>query len=148
ACSVIAYRGYLANPENPTTVCVSIDKDLRNTPGYHFNLDKSEEPELVTLEEANRGFYQQLLKGDKTVDNIPGCEGLSKITATKYKVRKIATIGEKGAEALLADCKTEEEFYERCYEVYRDWYSGQEGWDSETETYQYKGWDGKDYERT
>lgn len=148
ACSVVAYRGYLANPNNPTTVCASVDKDLRNTPGYHFHLDKDSEPELVTLEEANRGFYQQLLKGDKTVDNIPGCQGLSKSIAAKYGLRKIATIGEKGAENLLADCQTELELYERCYEVYKAWYSEQEGWDAETETYQYVGWDEKQYERT
>jgi|SRR5690554_3597374 len=148
ACSVIAFRGYLANPKEPTTVCVSIDKDLRNTPGYHFNLDKSTEPELVTMDEANRGFYEQLLKGDKTVDNIPGCEGLSKAVAAKYKVRKNATIGEKGAAALLADCTTPRELYERCYEVYHAWYSEQEGWNPETETYKYIGWNGKEYNKT
>ena len=155
ACSVIAYRGYLANPQNPTTVCASVDKDLRNTPGYHYHLDKDDEPQLVTLEEANRGFYQQLLKGDKTVDNIPGCQGLSKAIANKYGVRKIATIGDKGAESLLEDCVSERELYERCYEIYHAWYSEQKwddktqtGWDEETETYHYKGWNEVRYERT
>lgn len=148
ACSVVTYRGYLENPEDPTTVCASVDKDLKNTPGYHFNLDKDDKPQLVTLEEANRNFYQQLLKGDKSVDNIPGCQGLSKAISSKYGLRKIATIGDKGAEALLADCTTEKELFERCHEVYLAWYSEQEGWDAETETYQYKSWDEKDYERT
>jgi hypothetical protein len=148
ACSVVAYRGFLANETSPTTVCVSIDKDLRNTPGFHFNPDKDEEPVLITRDDANRSFYQQLLKGDKQVDNIPGCQGLSKAVATKYGVRKIATIGEKGAEALLADCTTELELYERCHEVYLSWYRDQEGWDDETLTYQYRSWDEKDYERT
>lgn len=148
ACSVVAYRGYLQNPKKPTTVCVSIDKDLRNTPGYHFNPDKDEEPQLITMDEANQNFYQQILKGDKTVDNIPGCQGLSKRIAEKYGVRKIATIGDKGAEALLSDCQTELELYERCYEVYYAWYSEQEGWDSETETYHYKAWDDSDQEKT
>lgn len=148
ACSVVAYRGYIANPYSPTTVCVSVDKDLRNTPGNHFNPDKDEEPQLITMAEANRSFYQQLLKGDKSVDNIPGCQGLSKSIAEKYGLRKIATIGDKGAEALLADCDSEEELFKRCFEVYHAWYSEQEGWDAETNTYQYKGWDEKDYERT
>lgn len=148
ACSVVAYRGYLQNPTKPTTVCVSVDKDLLNTPGYHFNPDKNEEPVLVEPLQGDRSFYQQLLKGDKQTDNIPGCQGLSKITSAKYGLRKIATIGDKGAEGLLADCNTPVEMYERCYEVYRDWYSEQEGWDSETNTYQYKSWDGKDIERT
>ena len=148
ACSVVAYRGYLVNPEAPTTVCSSGDKDLRDTPGLHFNPDKDDGPVLITMEQANRNFYQQLLKGDKSSDNIPGCQGLSKKTSGRYGVRKIATIGDKGAEALLADCTTARELYERCYEVYSDWYSEQKGWDAETETYQYKSWDGVDYERT
>jgi len=148
ACSVVAYRGFLANKKNPTTVCVSVDKDLRNTPGFHFNPDKDEEPVLITEEAGNKNFYQQLLKGDRSVDNIPGCQGLSKKIAEKYGVRKIATIGEKGAEALLSDCNTNLELYQRCREVYLAWYSEQKGWDAETSTYQYKSWDDKDMEKT
>jgi hypothetical protein len=147
ACSVVAYRGYLENKDNPTTVCVSADKDLRDTPGNHFNPDKDDAVVLITMEQANKNFYQQLLKGDKSSDNIPGCQGLSKLIAEKYGTRKIASIGEKGAEALLDDCVTEWQLYERCYEVYLAWYSEQEGWDSETETYSYKSWDGTDQEK-
>lgn len=147
ACSVVAYRGYLKNPKNPTTVCVSVDKDLRNTPGYHYHMDKDNEPVLITLDEANKSFYQQLLKGDKTVDNIPGCEGLSVKIAEKYKLRKSKGLGEKTAESLLKDLTTEQELYERCFEVYFAWYSEQDGWDDETKTYQYKSWDGSDQEK-
>lgn len=147
-CSVVTYRGFLENPKNPTTVCASVDKDLKNTPGLHFNLDSSDTPELISELDAARNFYQQLLKGDKTTDNIPGCQGLSKKIAEKYKVRKIRTIGDKGAENLLIDCQTPLDMYLRCKEVYSAWYSEQEGWDDETQTYQYKGWNGEDYEKT
>ena len=146
--SVIAYRGFLADEKNPTTVCVTIDKDLRNTPGFHLNPDKDDEPVLINRIEASRNFYQQLLKGDRTTDNIPGCEGLNVEVAKKYGLRKIKTIGEKGAEALLLDCQTDREFYERCYEVYLGHYSNQAGWDKETQTYQYTSWDEKQMERT
>jgi hypothetical protein len=148
ACSVVTYRGYLEKPKNPTTVCVSVDKDLRNTPGYHYNQDKDEAAVFIDMDTANLNFYRQLLKGDKSTDNIPGCQGLSKNIATKYGSRKIATIGDKGAESLLVDCVTEVELYERCYEVYLAWYSEQDGWDVETNTYQYTSWDNKQYERT
>lgn len=146
--SVIAYRGYLSDKNKPNTVCVSIDKDLLNTPGYHFNPDKDDEPVLVTLHEANRNFYEQLLKGDRTVDNIPGCQGLTKEIAEKYGTRKIKTIGEKGAKKLLEGCQTEYEMYSRCYEIYFSWYSQQDGWDDEAQTYSYKSWDGSDQEKT
>ena len=155
AISVVAYRGYKHNPDNPNTVCVSADKDLLNTPGLHFNPDKDDEPQLIDDYTANQNFYRQILKGDKAVDNIQGCGGLCKKIAEKYGLRRIKSIGDKGAEKLLEDCETAKEMYDRCYEVYHAWYSQQPwddekmiGWDNETETYQYKSWDGSDQEKT
>lgn len=148
AISVIAYRGYKHNPDDPNTVCVSADKDLLNTPGYHFNPGKDDEPQLVTMEEANKNFYLQLLKGDKTVDNIPAVEGLSKRIAEKYGIRKGKYLGPKAAEALLEGLTTEQELYERCYEVYEAYYTEQEGWDEEKQKYCYTHWNGTPMERT
>lgn len=48
----------------------TIDKDLNGCPGYHYNWQK-QDLYYVTLDEANRFFYVQLLTGDAT-DNIPG----------------------------------------------------------------------------
>ena len=50
---------------------VSIDKDLKNVPGWHYNPDKDDEPVLVTEEEADKLLYSQWLSGDVT-DNIFG----------------------------------------------------------------------------
>lgn len=82
--------------------CVSIDKDLDNVPGWHYNYDKKE-MYYVHPEEALRKFYIQLLSGDST-DNIPGVKG----------------IGKKKAEKILAECNTEEEMCQKCFDVYME----------------------------
>lgn len=52
-------------------VIITIDKDLRQIPGWHFNPNKEDFPVRVTTDEADHFFYQQWLTGD-TTDNIPG----------------------------------------------------------------------------
>src|SRR5690606_12181687 len=53
-----------------STCIVSIDKDLLMIPGYHYNYVKKE-LQYVTLAQANRRFWLQVLTGDST-DNIRG----------------------------------------------------------------------------
>lgn len=74
--------------------CVSVDKDLKNTPGVHWN-DHTGIHIEVTPAMAYRNFYTQLLTGDQ-VDNIKGCPRIGKVKAT----------------TLLAGCRTPDE-YER-----------------------------------
>jgi len=72
--------------DNATVVICSRDKDLNTIPGWHFNwtLKKEKEKRIATGEvhperppyylsliEATRNFYKQLLTGDR-VDNIHG----------------------------------------------------------------------------
>lgn len=78
----------------------TIDKDLDNTPGFHYNFNKKT---LYTITEAEgmRNFYTQMLTGDKA-DNIPGIKG----------------IGPKKAEKLLADCETPHNYEDVIYDVY------------------------------
>jgi len=54
-----------------TGTAVSIDKDLRNVPGWHWNPDKENEPVFITEEEADLTLHVQWLSGDST-DNIYG----------------------------------------------------------------------------
>lgn len=58
-------------PDGSIPVIVTVDKDLRQIPGWHFNPDKDDFPVRVDQEEADRWFYRQWLTGDAT-DNIPG----------------------------------------------------------------------------
>jgi len=87
------------------TVICSIDKDLLQIPGHHYNFVK-EEHRYITPEEGLIFFYQQLLIGD-TADNIKG----------------VAGIGPKKAEKLLSgmEGKPEEEIFKVVQDAYRDW---------------------------
>jgi len=66
---------------NPDSVIVSIDKDLLQLPGLHYNFVKEE---FTTVNEHSglRFFYKQLLMGDKA-DNIKGVEGIGEVKAER-----------------------------------------------------------------
>jgi 5'-3' exonuclease len=84
-----------------TTIC-SIDKDLYQIPGRHYNFVKKEH-RVVTAEEGTRHLYLQSLIGDRS-DNIIGVQG----------------IGPVKAERALAELETEQELYDKCREMYGD----------------------------
>lgn len=84
----------------PTTIVVSIDKDMLQIPCRHFNIDK-ETWTTVTEGTGLKFFYTQLLTGDAS-DNIKGVRG----------------IGPKTAKKLLADLNTEDELWDVCVEKY------------------------------
>lgn len=90
-----------ANDVPSYSVICSIDKDLKQIPGQHYNFVKKEWA-LVTVEEGLRFFYQQLLQGDGT-DNIDGCQSIGPIKAKK----------------ILDGVKTEAEMLQRVLETYR-----------------------------
>jgi hypothetical protein len=79
---------------------VSIDKDFDQVPGWHYNFVKKEKY-YITEEEGRHNFYCQILTGDR-VDNIIGIKG----------------IGPVKAEKILADCNTEQEYYDACVKAY------------------------------
>ncbi len=81
-------------------IICSIDKDLKCIPGKHWLMHKKELL-VVSEEEAQRHYYEQLLKGDPT-DNIPGVPRVGEVKATK----------------ILADYSTEEEFQEQVVGAY------------------------------
>ncbi len=62
-------------------VIVTIDKDLLQIPGRHFNPDK--DTKLVVSEaEGDLAFFTQCLTGDST-DNYPGCRGIGPKAAAR-----------------------------------------------------------------
>ena len=81
-------------------IIASIDKDLRQIPGRHYNFVTREFSD-VSEEEAKRNFYRQLILGDRS-DNIP----------------KIPKIGEVGAENLLNE-NPPEDWHNIIVELYR-----------------------------
>jgi DNA polymerase-1 len=70
------------NGKTPNTVIVSVDKDMRQIPGWHLNPHKEDFPVLVTEDDADYLFYMQWLTGDAT-DGYPGIKGIGPKTAEK-----------------------------------------------------------------
>jgi hypothetical protein len=72
----------LALAQNDSTVIVTVDKDLLQVPGKHFNW-VTKKKFLVTPEVGIQKKYQQVLTGDLSVDNIPGIHRCGPVTAKK-----------------------------------------------------------------
>ena len=86
--------------------CIAtIDKDLDNIPGYHYNLRSGRFYDVLPAV-ATRNFYTQLLTGDAT-DNIVGVPGIGKVKAAMA----------------LKGLVTEEDYYWRILEEYAKVYS-------------------------
>lgn len=83
-------------------VIVSVDKDLDQLTGWHYNFVKKRNY-FVTPEEAQLNFYKQILTGD-AADNIMGLRGIGNVKAGK----------------ILSECQTEEEMYNACVAAYDD----------------------------
>jgi hypothetical protein len=62
-------------------VSVSIDKDLLQIPGWHYDW-VNDRVRKVSEREGDLAFYTQLLAGDVT-DNIPGLKGMGPVGARK-----------------------------------------------------------------
>jgi 5'-3' exonuclease len=71
----------LGQMQNYNTVICSIDKDLYQIPGNHYNW-VTDEWCFIDKPEADEWFWIQMLVGDR-VDNIPGIPGVGLATAVK-----------------------------------------------------------------
>jgi len=83
-------------------VIVSIDKDLLQVAGRHYNFNTKQ---MVVIDEFTGMYnlYHQMLTGDR-VDNIRGVKGIGKVKATK----------------ILAECKTELDMFNAVLKAYDD----------------------------
>lgn len=90
----------------------TIDKDLDQIPGYHYNWVK-DNVYYVSAKDAEFALYTQALSGDP-VDNIPGMPG----------------IGKKRAEEILTGAKSSKDLFDRTWAVYKESKKNeQESWD-------------------
>jgi hypothetical protein len=87
----------LAMAMNERTVLCSIDKDLLQVPGYHYNwvLDQKI---LIEPDVGLRKLYLQVITGDST-DNIPGVRGIGPV-----KARKLLESVPPDKDALMESC--------------------------------------------
>lgn len=102
-CEGIEADDALADNQTDRTVICSIDKDLLQVPGKHYNW-VSDTKILVTPETGLMSLWCQVLTGDKT-DNIPGIYRCGPVTAKKY----------------LSECTTEEEMRDVCIEKWTEY---------------------------
>lgn len=84
------------------SIICTIDKDLDQIPGWHYNWRKKERY-WVDVDSAIRSFYLQLIAGDP-VDNIQGVPG----------------VGVIGADKALEGLSSEKEYYEVARRLYNN----------------------------
>ena len=87
-------------------VICTVDKDLDNTPGLHYNWNHDELYDVGHVE-ADRNFHLQLLTGD-SVDHIPG---LYKLTGTRASAKK---------KEVVRQCRDALEMYDAVFDIYVD----------------------------
>jgi hypothetical protein len=108
---LISIMAEQATTQHRDYVVVSIDKDLDQIPGRHYNPDKkvfyNQDRDSALLY-----FYQQSLSGDQT-DNIPGCYKIGREKAEKFIIERAADWDEVtlDAEKYIWECIERE--YER-----------------------------------
>ena len=79
--------------DNYSVIC-TIDKDLKQIPGWNYNFIKKE-MSFITPEKALYEFYRSILVGD-TADNIKGCKGIGPVKADRLLE------GKEGEQALFS----------------------------------------------
>ena len=135
-CDGVEADDELAKAQSSNTIICSIDKDLLQVPGLHYNWVKDEKYE-VSPQEGTRRLWEQVLTGDAT-DNIPGIKGIGPVKAKK----------------LLKDCATEEEMREVCIKTWEEYLQGDSppawaqyfGYTTEGATVIYYHWEDEDRE--
>ena len=85
---------------NDTVIC-SIDKDLLQIPGKHYNWVKKEFRE-VSIDQGLKAFFTQTLVGDVS-DNVFGIKGIGPVKAAR-----------------ILDGVLPEDYYETCRRIYND----------------------------
>jgi len=92
----------------PDAVICSIDKDLRQIPGKHFNL-VSKVLDEVSDWQGHFNFYSQLILGDRS-DNVKGYDGIMRTTIPKFLQYDFD---------ILNNSETELEMFEHVHNMYK-----------------------------
>ena len=96
------------------TIIASIDKDLLMIPGRHYNFVKNEFYDVDELA-GLRHFWFQMIMGDRS-DNIPGYDGVMRITVPKFLKPVVDSLleleDEAAMEAFVKDLYTDKDQFE------------------------------------
>ena len=111
-----------ANDKDHSTVICSLDKDLRQVPGYHYSWEiigtsslgkqwkKDALLSFVNPQEGMFNFYWQMIMGDRA-DNIPGFDGKMRASVPKFL---------NGHYELMQTLETEQELFDSVYALYQN----------------------------
>lgn len=101
-------------------IVVSIDKDLQSVPCVLFNPNTDAKPRKISLQDADRFFFMQVLTGDP-VDNYPGCPGIGPKKAEKALAGAFGATWENVVKVYEASGLTEEDalVQARCARILR-----------------------------
>lgn len=78
----IAQTDFNDNPLKGESIICSLDKDMLQVPGFHYNWVKQEITKVSPLD-GWRNYYFQLIMGDRA-DNIPGYDGKMRQKVPKF----------------------------------------------------------------
>lgn len=106
--------------QTDNTVICSIDKDLLQIPGKHYNFVKQEWKDVDELS-GLRSFYKQIITGDAS-DNVPGFDGALRTTTPLFVL---------GLLEPLDSYLTEYEMYRYVRDVYADAWAWTEDWEAQ-----------------
>ena len=99
----------MAIAQTDDTVICSIDKDLLQVPGKHYNFVKNEHYE-ISVHKGWQNFYFQMLMGDSS-DNIFGFDGKARPKVPKFLEPKVE---------YLFSLETPYDMYEYLYGLYEE----------------------------
>lgn len=119
------------SPSKCDVILSSPDKDLKNTPGWHYN-PRTRETKFYTLAQSNRHFWFQMLTGDR-VDNIKGLPWLPPDVILALKLPKAAAkgVGDATAKKVMERSDNIEDCYRDVIGLYKAWGEA-EGFDVDT----------------
>lgn len=90
----------LMDTPDPESVIVSIDKDLLQVPGQHYNFVKQEFIEVDEHDGWVR-FFTQMILGDRS-DNVPGFDGTGRTSVPQFLATDIAELKNLSPEDMFA----------------------------------------------
>lgn len=127
--SILLYKDFIENdgdPDECKVILSSPDKDLKNTPGWHYNPQKRT-LQFYTEQQSMRHFYWQVLAGDNT-DNIKGLPYCPASTREALELTKAAGkgCGPGSATKIMSATQTIEEAESIVKRCYAEWGEAQE----------------------
>lgn len=123
----------LAGQENgcSESIICSIDKDLLQVPGFHYNFVKKESQEISNYEGAVN-FYTQMILGDKS-DNVMGYDGKARSEIPQFLVPMLTDLKELDSEkemfSYVYEMYDDKERFERNYKLLWIWREENTTWD-------------------